>query len=41
MTAVGAGEPFTFVPLTHTGKIEVEAELLDGGARLVPEGVAV
>ena len=41
MGAVEAGEPFAVVPVTNSGEVEVEAELLDGGALLVPEGVAV
>ena len=41
MGAVEAGEPFAVVPVTNSGEVEVEAELLDRGALLVPEGVAV
>ena len=39
--AVEAGEPVAVVPLPNAGVVEVEAELFDGGALLVPEGVAV
>ena len=40
MGAVEAGEPVHVVLFTDAGVVEVEAELLDGGALLVPEGVA-
>ena len=41
MGAIEAGESLTVVPFTNPGVVEVEAELLNRGALLVPEGVAV
>ena len=40
MGAIVAGEPFTLVPFTNAGVVEVEAELFDRGALPVPECVA-
>ena len=39
--AIEAGESLTVVPFTNSGVVEVEAELLDRGALLVPESFAV
>ena len=41
MRAIVAGEPHAFVPLPDVAEVEVSAELVDGGARLVPERAAV
>ena len=41
MGAIEAGEPVAIVEFTNSGVVEVEAELFDRGALLVPEGVAV
>ena len=41
MGAIEAGESLTIIPFTHSGVVEVEAELLDRGALLVPESFAV
>ena len=41
MGAIEAGESLTVVPFTNSGVVEVEAELFDRGALLVPESVAV
>ena len=41
MGAIEAGESLAVFPFTNSGVVEVEAELLDRGALLVPESVAV
>ena len=41
MGAIEAGEPIAFIQFTDSGVVEVEAELFDRGALLVPESVAV
>ena len=41
MSAIVAGEPLALVPLSNAGVVEMEAELFDRGALLVPESVAV
>ena len=41
MGAIEAGESVSVVPFTNSCVVEVDAELLDRGALLVPEGVAV
>ena len=41
MGAIEAGESLAVVPFTNPGVVEVEAELFNWGALLVPEGVAV
>ena len=40
MGAIEAGESLTIIPFTNSGVVEMEAELLDRGALLVPESVA-
>ena len=37
MGAIVAGEPIAVIPFTNAGVVEMEAEVFDRGALLVPE----